>query len=126
MRAHAANFAGANLDEVEAPGLVADSASFTGATANKAVLERADLSRTVLRKADLRFARLRGAKLTYAKLEHAKLDHADLRDTDMEQVNVHRASRNAWQIDGANLKDMSDTDPELAEAEQFQRKGAAR
>ena len=59
------------------------------------------------------------AGVPYANLAHANLEQADLAGADLEQANLHRTARDGAILRGCNLKNVSETDPELAQAEDF-------
>lgn len=112
---------GAKLDAIEARGLSAQHAVWTGATIARANFE----------KADLRSAHLRGVKLGHGTLTDADLRDVDLREADLTGANFTRANLegailaratgagvtfDGARLSGADARDVAFTDATLKEA----------
>ena len=81
----------------------------------------ANLARCRFVHADAAGIDLRKASLGFANLSHANLTDADLREADLSRACLHRVRREGANPGGANFKGATETDPDLARAEDFQR-----
>ena len=94
-------------------------AEFKTANLTRAVLSGADAEYATFPKANCEGAKFRGTKLQYADFSHAVLVKADLSNSDLTSAKLHRAEREGARFDGATTKNMEQTDPDLAWAEDY-------
>jgi uncharacterized protein YjbI with pentapeptide repeats len=96
-----------------------DESSFDQGDLRLAKAPSASFARCTFVRSDLSGCILRGSRLRFADLSHALMVASDCRDADLQQAVMHRTQTSQALFDGANMKDVTRTDPALARAEDF-------